>query len=104
MEFHLRAPFSSEARDMSLCDTNDSKVDAALLDDGVADTLVSGNTSAGYQRCGLPRVGVLAPLTKPSLRAATRSLAMDYANRVNPVVPGNHQDAEASRRPTSWAP
>jgi len=34
---------------MSLCATNASKVDAALLDDGVADTLASGNTSAGYQ-------------------------------------------------------
>jgi hypothetical protein len=39
---------------MSLCATNASKVDAALLDDGVADTLASGNTSAGYQPSCFP--------------------------------------------------
>ena len=33
---------------MSLCATNASVVDAALLDDGVGDTLASGNTSVGH--------------------------------------------------------
>jgi NAD(P)-dependent dehydrogenase (short-subunit alcohol dehydrogenase family) len=101
---------------VSLCATNTGKADAALLDDGVADTLASGNTSAGYQPSCYPPGSAatttssrsrLASLTKRGLRAAARSLAMDYANRgtrVNAVVPGNHQDADASRRPTSWAP
>ena len=34
---------------MSLWATNVSKVDAALLDDGVADILAWGDTSADYQ-------------------------------------------------------
>jgi NAD(P)-dependent dehydrogenase (short-subunit alcohol dehydrogenase family) len=113
---------------VSVCATNASKVDAALLDDGVADTLASGSTSAGYNRAAipleagqrsgrpdrddygrqreLPRAPVVASLTRRGLCAAARSLAMDYANhgtRVNAVVPGNHQDADASRRPTSSA-
>jgi hypothetical protein len=46
---------------------------------------------------------------RPSAARAPRQdrSAMEYANRgirVNAVVPGNHQDADASRRPTSWAP
>lgn len=106
---------------MSLCATNASMVDAAPLDDGVGDTLASGNTSAGDQpscypqearqrpcrpdrdeygrQRELPRVPVLAPLIKRGLSAAARSLAMDYANRgtrENAVMPGNHQDADAS--------
>jgi hypothetical protein len=38
-----------EARDVSVCATNASKMDVALLDDGVADTLAWGDTSAGHQ-------------------------------------------------------
>jgi hypothetical protein len=34
---------------MWLCASDASKVDAALLDDGVADTLAWGDTSADYQ-------------------------------------------------------
>jgi hypothetical protein len=39
---------------MSLCATNASKVNAALLDDGVAYTLVSGNTSAAITDAAIP--------------------------------------------------
>jgi hypothetical protein len=39
---------------MSLYATNASKADATLLDDGVADTLASGNTSASYQPSCFP--------------------------------------------------
>ena len=113
---------------MSLCATNASKVDAALLDDGVAYTLVSGNTSGGHQpscyplearqrphrpdrdeygrQRKLPRVSVLASLTKRGLRAAARSLAIDHANRYSDECRGAQQlpNADASRRPTSRAP
>jgi hypothetical protein len=34
---------------VSVCATNASKVAAALLDDGVGDTLASDSTSDGYQ-------------------------------------------------------
>jgi hypothetical protein len=39
---------------MSLCTTNTGKADAALLDDGVADTMASGNTSASLQPSSHP--------------------------------------------------
>jgi hypothetical protein len=78
--------------------TNASKADAALLDDGVADTLASGNSyqpscfplearqrpcrpdrdEFGRQR-ELPRVRVLASLTKRGLSAAARSHAFDMS-------------------------
>jgi hypothetical protein len=60
----------------------------------------------GRQR-ELRRVPVLASLPKRGLSTAARSLAMDYANcstRVNGVVPGDHEGADASRRPTSSTP
>ena len=84
---------------MSSYTTNAGNVGAALLDDGVADTLASGNTSAsrqpsrhplevrerpcrsdrheyGRQR-ELPRVPVLASLTKRGPSVVARSLAMN---------------------------
>jgi hypothetical protein len=41
-------------------------------------------------------VRVLASLTERSLRAAAKSLAKEFTNRLNTLVPGNHQDADAS--------
>jgi hypothetical protein len=103
---------------MSLYATNASKVDAALLDDGVANTFVSGRTSAGYQPSCRPPGSAAMTMSSRSRRvwSTTRiatfscTCATDQVHRarrgkivcyglcqsVNAVVPGNHKDADAS--------
>jgi hypothetical protein len=53
---------------MSLCATNARKVDAALLDDGVADTMALGNTSAGYQPSCYPPGSAATTMSSRSRR------------------------------------
>jgi hypothetical protein len=101
---------------MSLCATNARKVDAALLDDGVAYTLASGSTSARHQPSCYPPGSAATTTSSRSRRvwSTTRiatcpsTCVTDQAGlarcgkiachgscqsrtRVNAAVPGNYQ-------------